>query len=219
MVKDVLIGIHVDESPEKLHAAVRQIETATREPYRLVVLDDGTGQNLLNGLTSRLQISSTPDRQGAAACFNRLISQRAELYVFLENGVLPGPDWLTLLIEALEADPANGLAGPSTNRAWNAQAAVRGRLPEPVTETARYLATRHGAGARTLEPRYSLSDFCYAVTAETVAAVGGRGYRLRHGSLLGDGLQYPSRARGVSRRLGDGRLCLPIAHLANSSSR
>ena len=43
-------------------------------------------------------------------------------FVLLESGSLVSPGWLEALA-ALDTDPVNGLAGPSTNLAWNEQAA------------------------------------------------------------------------------------------------
>src|SRR6185295_18979773 len=68
----------------------------------------------------------------------------------------------------------NGLAGPSTNNSWNEQCAFprRGGSVREVAATANEAARRFGKSARTLEPLYSLSDFCYAVRREVIKAVG-----------------------------------------------
>jgi GT2 family glycosyltransferase len=98
----------------------------------------------------------------------------ADALVLLEGGALVGPGWLDYLLAALAADERNGLAGPSTNRSWNEQGAFRqagGSLAE-VARTAAEARRRFGAAVRTLEPLYSLADFCYVVRREVVEAAG-----------------------------------------------
>ena len=81
--------------------------------------------------------------------------------MLLESGVQVAPGWLDRLLAALAADPHNGLAGPSTNNAWNEQCAFprcsgnAAQIIAPANEAAR----RFGSEARTLEPLYSLADF------------------------------------------------------------
>ena len=72
-------------------------------------------------------------------------------------------------------DPGNGLAGPSTNRAWNEQAVFphAGGSPAQVAEYAAEAARRFGETARTLEPLHSLADFCYAVRRSVIESIGG----------------------------------------------
>jgi hypothetical protein len=74
------------------------------------------------------------------------------------------------------ASPDHGLAGPSTNRVWNAQrlpgAPHAGTVAHVVEAYAVQVARRFQGTYRTLEPLYSLADFCYAVTRRVIAAVG-----------------------------------------------
>jgi hypothetical protein len=53
-------------------------------------------------------------------------STAADIVVLLESGSLVGPGWLDRLLAALDADPRPGLAGPSTNLAWNEQGVFPG---------------------------------------------------------------------------------------------
>ena len=46
-----------------------------------------------------------PRPGGGAASFNRLMAENAKVYVFLEAGARPGPDWLGLMLDALNAKP------------------------------------------------------------------------------------------------------------------
>jgi hypothetical protein len=113
---------------------------------------------------------------GRAAAFNRLISAgRQRLVVLLEAGCQVGPGWLARLQEALDADPAHGLAGPSTNRAWNEQQAIACRdnpSPFDVAAAAYQAGRRFGRTWQALTPLHSLADFCYAVRRQVIDAIG-----------------------------------------------
>jgi glycosyltransferase involved in cell wall biosynthesis len=110
-----------------------------------------------------------------APAFNLLASEtEAAVLVLLEAGALVGPGWLDLLMAALRR-PGCGLAGPSTNRAWNEQACARRGQPDlmAVRRDAAMLLERFGGTVRPLTPLHSLGDFCYAVRREVVEAIGG----------------------------------------------
>jgi glycosyltransferase involved in cell wall biosynthesis len=78
------------------------------------------------------------------------------------------------LLTALDADPRNGLAGPSTNKSWNEQCvyANSGGTPHQIAATAAAAARRFGNEVTTLEPLYSLADFCYVVRREVIEVIG-----------------------------------------------
>jgi glycosyltransferase involved in cell wall biosynthesis len=120
----------------------------------------------------------TEQALGAPACFNRLLSyDQADMVVFLESGSLVTSGWLEKLCAALSAHPSHGLAGPSTNRSWNAQRLAG--TPGPVASApsldafAAAVARRYSGAYRTLEPLYSLADFCYVVQRRVITAIGG----------------------------------------------
>jgi len=116
------------------------------------------------------------DSIGLPACFNRLIEYNdADVVVFLKNGSLVGTGWLDYLLAALDADPSIGLAGPSTNLAWNKQSVFPGAkgTPAEVARTAQEAARRFGSSMCLLEPLYSLADFCYVVKREVIEVIGG----------------------------------------------
>jgi glycosyltransferase involved in cell wall biosynthesis len=177
-MRSVTIGIYLDGEVQRLEATLAALRAYTRMAFDLVLLPDAVDE----GTKARLS-AHAPDlpvlegsQVGAPACFNRLAAfNRAEVVVFLEAGAVPGPRWLEGLLAALDADQLNGLAGPSTNFAWNEQGVMTprgGTLPE-VAATARAAEARFGKAWRSLEPLHSLSDFCYAVKREVIAAIGG----------------------------------------------
>jgi len=174
---NVLIGVHTYEGPARLRATLESLRADIAAGVRVLLLGDGPDwatASLLARL-SHLPQSNTGEALGAPACFNRLVSSApADIYVLLEAGAVVGPGWLAALVEALDADESNGLAGPSTNRSWNEQGLGRAcdGSPQEVAEVARSVASRFGSRVRALGPLYSLSDFCYAVRREVVEAVG-----------------------------------------------
>lgn len=176
-MKNVCIGIHVHSEPQGLRATLKSLRANTSVAYDLLLLPDGPDHATKSTLheLSDLTQSATDEPQGAAACFNRLASNcDAELVVLLESGSLAGPRWLELLLAAFDADPRAGLAGPSTNVAWNEQCLFPNSRGDAaaIERNAQEALTRFGNQTRTLEPLYSLSDFCYAVKREVIDAIG-----------------------------------------------
>jgi glycosyltransferase involved in cell wall biosynthesis len=175
-VPRVSIGIHAGEDGPRLLATLRAIEAATPAPVEILLLPEGPDDSLratLSGLTHLKQAGFDTPR-GAPACFNRLLREGGgEVLVFLESGALPGPGWLEAILGALAADPCNGLAGPSSNRSWNMQAAFPQGAEERLAGDALEAARRFGNGVRAMEPLYCLADFCYAVRREVVERIGG----------------------------------------------
>ena len=173
---DVLIGIPVHEEPRRLAATLAAIEAHTPEGHGILLLGDGPDDAMRRELArlTHLEQSNTEEPRGGAACFNRLCRHsRGGILVLLEAGAQPGPQWLGRILDAMERLPHCGLAGPSTNRAWNEQCVPRGgESMEPSEQMARLVAQRFGSECRTLEPLYSLGDFCYAVTRAVVETIG-----------------------------------------------
>src|SRR5262245_10035509 len=176
-MKRVAIGIQVYEEPERLLATLESIAANTPRSAEVMLLPDGPDLATVETLArlSHIKQSGTSAALGAAACFNRLASDSdCDVFVFMESGCLAGPGWLDLLLSALEVDPYNGLAGPSTNLCWNDQAVFPRAIgtARDVADTARQALSRFGREVRTLEPLYSLADFCYTVRREVVATIG-----------------------------------------------
>jgi glycosyltransferase involved in cell wall biosynthesis len=176
-MKQVCLGIYTHGEPERLQLTLASLRANTTEDVELLLLADGldAGRRAALARLPDIPPSSTTEACGAAACFNRLASYNdSRVLVLLESGAQVGPGWLDHLLAALDADPRNGLAGPSTNKCWNEQriALQSGDSSGQVTRIANETAARFGSEVRTLEPLYSLSDFCYVVRREVVEAVG-----------------------------------------------
>jgi glycosyltransferase involved in cell wall biosynthesis len=149
----------------------------TAQSIELVLLGDGPDELTQATLASLRGVHQlgTAAPLGPAACFNRLAANSdADVLVLLESGALVGPGWLDRLLAALEADARNGLAGPSTNRSWNEQAQFprSGSTPAAIAAASAEADRRFGSQTRTLEPLYSLADFCYVVRRAVVDTIG-----------------------------------------------
>jgi O-antigen biosynthesis protein len=124
---------------------------------------------------ARVDLLLLPREAGAPASFNRLAAgSDARVLVLLEGGAVVGPGWLSTLLAALDTDPRNGLAGPSTNRSGDDQAIFHGcdGTADGVAAAAARAARSFGAGPSALVLVESLVDFCFAVRREVVEAVG-----------------------------------------------
>lgn len=175
-MRKVCIGISVQEDPQRLRLTLDSVRRNTSQSVQIVLLPDDPDESASAYISNlNLPIVTGGDGAGAAACFNRLVTHAdAEVYVFLEGGTRVGPRWLGHLLRGLDADPRNGLAGPSTNISWNEQGAFprRGGSEADIERTARAAQAKFGDQVLTLEPLFSLADFCYAVRREVVAAIG-----------------------------------------------
>jgi glycosyltransferase involved in cell wall biosynthesis len=177
VMNKVCIGIHVYAEPERLVATLGSVRATTRGEFQLVLLPDGPDPATATALTDHGDLPQLGSKEpnGGAACFNRLAQYNdADLIVLLESGALVGSNWLDHLISALNNDPRNGLVGPSTNCSWNEQAVFPSDRPLPIDPAAAALDVirRFGTTVRTLEPLYSLSDFCYGVRREVIKTIG-----------------------------------------------
>lgn len=174
----ISIGIHVESEVQRLAQTLSSLRANTAPRAEVLVLLDGVTERScpINFPEVRLlQAPSLSEARGAAACFNRLAAHsQADILIFLESGTRVGPGWLEHLLRAFESDSRIGLAGPSTNLAWNEQGvfARAGARTAEIGRTAAEAEARFGTQIRTLEPLYSLADFCYAVRREVIEAVG-----------------------------------------------
>src|SRR5262245_49640269 len=136
----------------------------------------GTEEITRPALTAYLQIP-TVRTTGRAGVFNQLISfDNAEIVLFLEAGTIMAAGALERIEAALRGHTEVGLAGPSTNRAWNEQCLQNApgsqACPEEINRFAEARAGDAGDTCSLLEPLHSLGDFCYAVKRAVIDAVG-----------------------------------------------
>jgi O-antigen biosynthesis protein len=185
-MSSVCVGIHVHAEPHRLEATLASLHANTTEVVDLLILPDGPdeGTNAALQRLSDLPQLGTATPLGPAACFNRLATaSQAEVLVLLESGSQVAPRWLEHLLAALAANPHHGLAGPSTNHAWNEQCVYhhtgtssfrdhQGDTAVAIAQIGQAVERRFGTSWRTLQPLHSLADFCYVVRREVVEAIG-----------------------------------------------
>jgi glycosyltransferase involved in cell wall biosynthesis/GT2 family glycosyltransferase len=173
------VGVGVQGEPARLLATVRALAEHTDPAVPVLLLADGVDAATAAVIAGTPELAalarcSWPEPAGMATCFNALAqASDARTLVLLESGAVVGPRWLPPLLAALER-PGCGLAGPSTNLAWNEQAAFpNARGDDAAIRRDGALALRRfGTAARSLEPLYSLGDFCYAVRRDVVETIG-----------------------------------------------
>ncbi len=174
---NISIGVYVHAEPERLKATLASLCAYTRQEHDLVLLADGPDEPTAAALLSLGEISqsNTNERKGTAACFNRLLRHRsAPIYILLESGIQVSPGWMESLLAATQRYSKCGLAGPSTNRAWNQQCIfpTAGEGVDDISRIATVATRRFGGTCRALEPIHSLADFCYLVRHDVVEAIG-----------------------------------------------
>lgn len=165
----VAIGVHVHAEEARLRATLASIARNTPHAHELLVIPDGADF----AVQADARVLDDPGPRGGAACLNRLFrSTDAEVVVLVESGALVAPRWLEHLLAALASSPRAGLAGPSTNRAWNEQGVFANATEWELDATASEAERRFGNLTRNLAPLYSLGDFCVAVKREAFDAAG-----------------------------------------------
>jgi O-antigen biosynthesis protein len=180
----VAIGIYLDQAVQRLAATLTAVTGSVGHRRELLLLPDGADRPTRTALTQlALPQSGTAEPLGPPACFNRLAAETdSDVVILLESGCVPAPGAIDALVDALLSDRRIGLAGPSTNLAWNQQAVFPRALGSAaeVERTGRAAATRFGRAVRPLTPLHSLSDFCYAVRRDVIETIGGadEGYGL-----------------------------------------
>jgi glycosyltransferase involved in cell wall biosynthesis len=168
------VTVHAEAA--RLRETLAALEQPSRWARDLLLLGDGPDRDVAQMLASLPDIrqSSTSSPAGPPACFNRLARESDdEVVVLLESGAVPTPEALDLLVDVLVRDRRIGLAGPSTNRSWNEQEAFAGAPGgDAILATGREATGRYGSTVRTLEPLYSLADFCLAVRRDVIQTIG-----------------------------------------------
>jgi GT2 family glycosyltransferase len=173
----IAIGVHVHAEPHRLRATLAALETNTPANFELLLLPDGPDHGVQAALTELRHVrqSATETPLGAVACFNRLARETtAGTLILLESGTIVAPGWLEKLLAALAADPAHGIACPSTNRAWNRLGAFPHGTADAdgLARTAAEADRRFGQSWQSLAPLWDPGDFCFAVKRATIEAVG-----------------------------------------------
>jgi len=127
----ILIGIPVLNNLEMTRACLQRLlrNTSTEQPPELqveiLIIDNGSSEDIANLLrneftTSRFAIyyQRNPHNMGVAVAWNQILrfspapvppaALSYDYYVISNNDALPGPDWLSPMIAAMDNDPSIG---------------------------------------------------------------------------------------------------------------
>ena len=213
-----LVGIHVHAQPAGLHATLASLRHSDDPPFDVLLLPDDPDAQTATALACLdLPCSYGLPPHGPPACLNRLAKHPADVVVLLESGCVAGRGWLAALLAALASDRRIGLAGPSTNLAWNEQAVFRrhGGTPAAVAATAAAARERYGSQVRSLAPLHGLADFCVAIKREVLERVGGAD----EGFGLGPCWEMEYTARALRAGFGSVWACGAYVHRAPFTPR
>lgn len=116
-----------------LQETIETIRKHTKDPYELIVVDNGSTDGTLEYLRQQRIITiSLPINTGfPAACNWGLRLARGDRLLLLNNDVLVTAGWLRRMHRTLDSDPAIAMVGPMTNYAsGKQQIAMEGRYDE-----------------------------------------------------------------------------------------
>ncbi|WP_336786068.1 glycosyltransferase family 2 protein [Paenibacillus sp. MMO-177] len=116
-----------------LRETIATIRKHTKDPYELIVIDNGSTDGTLEYLKrERIIAISLPINTGfPAACNWGMRLARGERLLLLNNDVLVTDGWLSSMHSVLDSDTSIGLVGPMTNYAsGRQQTAMTGRYDE-----------------------------------------------------------------------------------------
>jgi GT2 family glycosyltransferase len=166
------------------------IEWATREPYEVVVVDngstDGTREFLRDWAETRPHLTLVFNAGFALGCNQGIAAARGEHIVLLNNDVVVTDGWLGRLLRPLR-NPEVGIVGPRTNCVAGSQrvedVAYNQRTVEDLDPFARSWARRHAGKARLDDVAIG---FCMAIRGEVLRTIGGLDPRFGTGNFEDD---------------------------------
>lgn len=167
----------------------------TREPYEVVVVDNGSTDGTPEYLATvpGIRVVRNDRNLGfAAACNQGLAAASGRHAVLLNNDVVLTPEWLEGLLAHVHADPRIGIVGPRTNFAGGPQQlpTVGYRSLDGLEAFARERRRQH-LGERTILDR--VTGLCMLISGPCLRKVGALDERFGIGNFEDD--DYCVRAR------------------------
>ncbi|MDP4099417.1 glycosyltransferase family 2 protein [Paenibacillus sp. P96] len=99
-------------------ACLDSIRRHTREPYELILVDNGSTDGTLDYLRSQpdvILIENGENKGFAKGCNQGFERSNGDYIMFLNNDTVVTENWMTHLLRALNEDPRIGMVGPVTN--------------------------------------------------------------------------------------------------------
>lgn len=209
---DIVICVH--NAQEDVTRCLASVLRHTAQPYRLLLVDDGSDPPTRNFLAefaagrSHTRLLPSDTATGYTCAANRgLRAATAPFVLLLNSDTIVTPEWLGRLVACAESDPQIGLVGPLSNTAsYQSVPAIsaggdwaENPLPEGW-DTARWAEAIGQQSARIYPEMPLLNGFCLLIRREVLDAIGlfdeeafGAGY--------GEENDYGMRARAAGWRL------------------
>jgi len=192
---DVIVCVHNALSDVK--NCLSSVVAHTLPPYRIIVVDDGSGEDTKNYLAEFIQdqggiLVRHEVAQGYTFAANAgMRASNGEFVVLLNSDTIVSAQWLDRMVECANSDPRIGMVGPLSNTAsWQSVPRIfdedgdwsSNPLPPEMTISA--MAQRVAMASRRSYPRVGfLNGFCLLIRREQLSDVGlfdeenfGKGY-------------------------------------------
>ena len=209
---DIIICIH--NALEDIRNCLASIEKYTLQPYKLILVDDGSDketQSYLKDFAGSRNFCSLFRNETAAgytrAANKGLLASQARFVVLLNSDTWVGPEWSDRLLAAISSQDRIGVAGPLSNTAsWQSIPKLSDNgdwaanpLPEGVT--VEQMAQSIASNSARIYPEVTLlNGFCMMIRREVLDEIGGLDEET-FGSGYGEEDDFNLRARKAGWKL------------------
>jgi GT2 family glycosyltransferase/glycosyltransferase involved in cell wall biosynthesis len=181
---DIVICVH--DALADVRACLESLLRTTMPPYRLVLVDDGSGaetHDYLGGFAAdqaATLVRNETARGYTVAANQGLRLTSGEFVVLLNSDTVLTRGWLDRLIACAESDPRIGIVGPLSNTAsWQSVPSVLAEdgdwaaNPLPVGQTVEGMAELVAQASPGVHPRIPfLNGFCFLIRRGVITTIG-----------------------------------------------
>jgi GT2 family glycosyltransferase/glycosyltransferase involved in cell wall biosynthesis len=181
---DIVICVH--DALADVRACLESLLRTTTPPFRLVLIDDGSGAETRDYLVAFADdqaatlVRNETARGYTAAANQGLRLTSGEFIVLLNSDTVLTGGWLDRLVACAESDPRTGLVGPLSNTAsWQsvpselAEDGDWAANPLPAGQTVEGMADLVFQASPGVYPRIPfLNGFCLLIRREVITAIG-----------------------------------------------
>ncbi|MAE72002.1 MAG: hypothetical protein CME06_16235 [Gemmatimonadetes bacterium] len=153
---------------------VESIRRYTRAPYELILIDNGSTDGTLEYFRSvpGAKVIENGENLGFAGGFNRGIEAASgDFVVLLNNDTLLTEGWLETMLDAFEANPKLGVAGPTSNCISGPQLVKDARYSDEndLQKFARLRSLEHKGEVERVS---RITGFCMMISRNTIDRIG-----------------------------------------------